>query len=581
VYAGLMMRRMFEVYAASRPGRPVALLVLVSATLAGTLGLAWLQARSKRALGPEQTIPGTPLTVRVPRGWVADRQDPGSFVLPVRRVIRGREVLVADRQIRFEYRRLPGFTPPESLFPPEKLQSPLQLEPARIGRFPAVQVRQSERRQWRRQALMVPVILRVAVLPNGDLISVRYTPMTDLTLADLHLLDSVCDSLRLRDPHLCASAPEAEQRAGVQLEFERSWQVALAEFEEVPGFFIGGLIDRWPGWALGVFRTFLACGRRPADLLLDFATACWRLPESEAIIETSRREDGAELAVLRHPQPGRNRHRVASVRVVSESARSSVMLFVFTDAEHLAAADSVADRVARQIRIEPLDAIPPLEEAELAGRNLAATLTEAGAVPWWGQLPVQLSYRGQSWRGEESVLLVREPTGRNPVRGYRATIRRRFSNGADEHEQWRIDGRGIAYEFATEMYVTDGLRIGVREARAGAEEPVSRLVTFNDVERYVRSFRPGPTFICPPLEGLAEAWVARQNGGFCVNESSTLLGRGTCARLLRNLPADGPYARVLVLEDFCPFGTIVAVDDEWELQYRLEWGGRWERVSKK
>jgi len=549
--------------------------------LAGTLGLAWVQARSKRTLGPEQTIPGTPLAVRVPRGWVADRQDPGSFVLPVRRVIRGREVLVADRRIRFHYRRLPGFVPPEALLAKETRASISQLEPARIGRFPAVQLREIEQRQWRQRPLSIPVILRVAVLPNGDLIGVRYTPMSDLTVADMHLLEAVCNSLRLREPHLCASAQQARQRAGVALEFERDWQIALPEFDEIPGFFVGGLSGRLPGWALGVFRTFLACGRQPADLLLDFATAAWLLAESEAIIETSRRDDGAEVARLRHPQPSRNRHRIASVRVVSESARKTVMLFVFSDAEHLAAADSTADRVARQIRIELLDAIPPVEEAELAGKELAGRLTERGAIPWWGQLPVQLSYRGQSWRGEESVLLVREPTSRNPARGYRATIRRRFSYQPDEYTQWRVDARGIGYDFSTEIYAADGLRIGVREARAGPDEPVARVVTFNDVERYARSFRVGPTFVCPPLEGLAEAWVGRQTAGFCIHENSTLLGRGVHTRLLRHLPADGPYARVLVLEDFWPFGTIVALDDEGELQYELEWGSRLERVSSK
>ena len=279
---------MVEVHSGSKPGRPVALLIVTSIVLIGALGLAWVQVRESRALGPEQSIPGTPLLVRPPLGWLADRKDPRSFVLPVRRAVRGQEQWEVDRRIRFNYDRLGRFQPPVEWLRAAVGSRDFEPEPAKIGPFAAVQIRQVERRRRGRHIFVGESILRVAVLPGGEVIAVTYIPMTELTPADLRLLDTVCNSIRLSEPGLSAAPEEALQHAGVDFAFEDGWQASLPYLREVPGFFVEGLEDGFPAWSLGVFRTWLAAGREPSDLLYDFASSVWLLPEE--------RVEGAQLA---------------------------------------------------------------------------------------------------------------------------------------------------------------------------------------------------------------------------------------------------------------------------------------------
>jgi len=70
------------------------------------------------------------------------------------------------------------------------------------------------------------------------------------------------------------------------------------------------LADRLPRWSLGIFRTWLATGRTPRDLLLDFAATHWLVPETALDVRESRRADGAALAGVRHP--GRNQTAVVA-----------------------------------------------------------------------------------------------------------------------------------------------------------------------------------------------------------------------------------------------------------------------------
>jgi len=119
-----------------------------------------------RALGPRTAIPGTPLSVRPPKRWIPDPRQPGAFVLPVRRLVRGQEQWEADRRIRFTYRRLPAFQPPEMLLTMNQ-PAPLPVEPARIGPYPAAQVRRVMQRRFGQDLLVVESLLRLACLPTA------------------------------------------------------------------------------------------------------------------------------------------------------------------------------------------------------------------------------------------------------------------------------------------------------------------------------------------------------------------------------------------------------------------------------
>lgn len=98
---------MVDVYTGAKPGRPALLLVMSAAILAGTLGLAWWHVSAARALAPDVRVGDTPLLVRPPRGWLHHPKEPGTFILPVRRSIRGREQQLIERRLKVEMRRMP------------------------------------------------------------------------------------------------------------------------------------------------------------------------------------------------------------------------------------------------------------------------------------------------------------------------------------------------------------------------------------------------------------------------------------------------------------------------------------------
>lgn len=562
---------MVDVYVGSKPGRPTVLLGLVGVVLAGTLGLALLQVRGKTALGAEQqAIPGEPLYVRPPRGWVADPNRPGSFVLPVRRAVGGRERWEVDRSLHFGFERAVAFEPPAQLLaavPPGNSQP----EPARIGRFDAVQIRQVERRHLGRRIVSIHSIRRLAILPTGHVITVVYIPMTDLTLADLKLLDKVCATIRIDDAALDAAPEQAWERSGVEFPVEDGWQFGLPALAEAPGFFVGGSEEGFPAWSLGVFRTWLAGDRTPADLLNDFAARAWprwSFVEGALEVQEWKRADGTAVAVLRHPNPERNRCPVASVWVVAQSPSMVVMLFVYTNASYATVADAVAQRVAAQIRINSLATLPEITAAQANGADLAARLTRKGAVPWWGRAPARFVYQGNTPHGQESLVIQRAAVQGDPDRGYQGVAQRIVRNREwEERTHWTLGRQAVSYTFDTELYISDGQRITVSERRPPGADTVQRVVTLNDAEQRTSAFRPGSSFISPPIESIAESQVARETEDAWIVEVSTLLGRGTHTRLLRPLPPENGCARVWLQDDYWLFGVIVAFDEDDELQY--------------
>jgi hypothetical protein len=564
---------MFEVYTGSKPGRRSALLIATALLLVGTIVLAWWQVHVARGLGSPIAIPGTPLRVRLPVQWKQDKRNPNSFVLPTRGDSAGQQNVDYERRISFVYERGAGFKPPVELL--SNLPNITEAQAGRIGPFDAVQVRRQERRRWG----VMQSIVRLAVLPNGDRVSVIYLPMSALTNADLELLDAVCQAVQFDDPKLTVGWAEACRQTGIELKAEPGWRAVLPALSEVPGFFAGGALQRVPAWSLGVFRTWLVAGRAPDDLLSDFAAGYWLLPEAKVTHPDWKRADGAAVALIRHPDASRNRQPIAAAVVVAESPAEAVIAFLYTDERFLKPALEVTEQIARTINILPTESIPQIETAEQAGREFAAKLAAAGAVPWWGELPVHLEYRGSTSRGDESMSIRREPSGRDPVRGYRGSSIVAVGNRYQEALRWEV-GRSGRYDFKTQKYGSDGQAIEVHETRSARDEPVTRVRTLNDSEtRY--SFEPGPAFVSPPLESLAESWAARESHSPVIEERSSLFGAGTHACLLRPLSPNDGYARVLVQEDFWPFGEIVGFDEAGEVQFRRSATGQYRRVSDK
>jgi len=570
---------MAEVYDGVRSGHRTALLIVSAAVLAGALGLAWLQVQGSRVLGPERRIPGTPLYVCPPRGWQPDPQDPSAFVLPVRVTVYGQQYAKIERKIQFTYQRLPSFRPPAEIVASLAAASS-DIEPARIGTYPAVQVRQIERRRWRRQIIVAEMVLRVAVLPGGELIAVRYLPMTDLTPADLKLLDRVCNTVRLVEPRLTVAAEQAQQHAGVAFTPGADWQFALPELPEVPGLYVSGTAGGHPAWTFGLFRTWLAEGRTARELLADLAAWLWLLSGDQAAPAIQQREDGALIAALRHPDPAHNPQPVAAAWVVSQSPSQVVLMLVYTNEQYLQQADAAAEQLARGIRIEPLSAIPDLSAAAKAGAALAELLTRKGPAAWWGRRPTRLRYEATGSTTDERIVVQveREALARDPGRGYQGSevhsyLRQRY----DEPTHWSIDATGQCYTYRSTRYAREGVRISVEERRATATGQVSRVIRFNDLERGRYTFEPGPLFICPPMESLAEGWVASRGQEPHLIAVSTLLGAGTHTRLLRPLAPEEDHPRLLLQLDYWPLGAILAFD-EGELLYQVEPAARYQLI---
>jgi hypothetical protein len=569
---------MLEVHSGTKPGRPSVALLFSAIVLVAALGLAWVQVLQSHSLGPEQAVPHTPLLVRPPLRWVPDPSDSGSFVLPVLREARGQEYWEADRRIRFEFERWPAFQPLAEQLATEA-SGGFKPEPARIGPFAAVQLRQAVRRRWGRQTILRESILRVACLPGGQLVKVVYLPMTDLTLADLRLFDRVCAAIRFSDPTLDVPPAQAKQQAGVEFPLPAGSPVGLPHVADVPGLFVGGSEGGLPAWSLGIFRTWLAEGRTPRDLLNDFAMTGWLLADSADQVRQWQRGDGVTVATLRHPDPERNQHSVAAAWVVDRSPTQVVMLFVYTNEQHLAGAEAAAQRVAEQLDIRPLPAIPDLDSAQAAGVQLAALLTKKGALPWWGQRPTTLTYSGTTPRGEEVLTVQRAPISQDPERGYQGVLEHRLRNHTwVDRSLWTIDGHALGYTFKTTLHVGDGHPLTSTDNRSAASDVIRRTIDINEVRRWDGTFRPGPAFVCPPVESLAEAWVARQSEGVWLVDVATVFGHGSHTRLLRPLPPQSGNTRALVLDDYRPQGVLVAFDGNGESQYEVEPGARYERI---
>lgn len=192
---------MFEVYTATRAGRPRVLLLLAAGALVVVLGLAWIQVRGSRALGDEVRIAGTPLLVHPPKGWVQSPRDPGVFIRPVQREIWGRKVWAAERSIEFYYRRWPARQPLLALLKlsnyRDVVAAAYQPEPAGIGGFEGVQVHRRRYRRIGRRQEPFDSVYRLVCTPRGDQISVEYTPLGELSAGDMELFDAVCQAVTL------------------------------------------------------------------------------------------------------------------------------------------------------------------------------------------------------------------------------------------------------------------------------------------------------------------------------------------------------------------------------------------------
>jgi len=571
---------MYEVYSGTRAGRPAVLILVSAGALAAALGLAWLQVRGSRALGAPVRIEGTPLVVRPPAGWTAGRDRRGVFIKW------NRELEVAERTLRFDYVRWPVFQPLDYLVRVNNYLDQKQAyepEPAAIGGLDGVQLRRRRAFMWRGRQEPGETVYRLVSTARGDEISVEYAPLGELSSGDMELFETVCRAVELDDAAMRADAEAALAHAGLRFPVDRRWRVYGPDIPEVAGLYVEGVTAaRVPVWGLALFRTWLASERRPVDLLRSFVELRWRQTAgSQVHLREEVRPDGALLAIAQPGPLADAGGQVVSARIVASSAAEAVAIFALADAQHAGDADRAAADIAAQVEFLVAYPAAGVEAAEAAGRTLAALLRSQGPGAWWPDEAVTQYYSGQV--GGQSLLVVsqRAPATDALGVGFDGDERYMFAEpGQDEAQRWFVDRQGEAYRVRIETASRRGHRLQTQwqETRRAAEAYIVRSGEAAAAGRALR-LAVGPMFVCPPLESLAEAWVARQDSGQWLLEVSPVRGSTTTTELLTPLAPDpGGRRRLLLVSDYWPRGMVLTFDEDGELITQSGAEARFERI---
>ncbi len=328
---------MFDVYTGSRAGRPLVLLLLAAGALIGALGLAWAQVQARRALGDAVAIEGTPLIVRLPKGWVRDSKNPRLFGKLVRKKVWGREVWAAERTVEFFYNDY--FVQFMHMFQVAATRSP---EAVRIGEWEGVQyVVQRRSRQ-----MVGQTVYRWVSTPEGSQIGLEYTPLVEMSHGDLYLLDEICEAVRLSGDEPDRKPQALLAHAGVGFPIAADWEIIGPEDIGGPGFWVQKVEEHQPIWALGVYRRSLGRRSEPIELLLAEAQqvrSVFRRPKGQF------REDGVYVGVLLNPDVMRSGSVIASLWVVAKSPAEAAVIYVLADPRYAADANEAAAELAEML----------------------------------------------------------------------------------------------------------------------------------------------------------------------------------------------------------------------------------------
>ena len=324
---------MYEVYAITRPGRPTVLLLIVAAVLAIALGLAWLQVRAARALGPQTEVEGTPLVVQPPLGWVQGR-DPGLFAKVIRKQIWGRDILSAERSVEFHYGNYAAQF--DQMF---RIAALFPATTTSIAGFDGVQyVVQRPSSQIEGET-----VYRWATTPSGALLGVEYNPLAEASHGDIYLLDDICGAMHLTDAEPTMTSAQILDRAGISLSSASEWTFLGPDNQQGPGFWILGVNNGQPIWAMGIFRRYLGPQGKPIEILADEALKLWRMFEQP---RARRRSDGTYVGVVLSPGRGSQAGVVSSLWLIAKSSVESAVIYVLTAPQFADQADQSASQVA-------------------------------------------------------------------------------------------------------------------------------------------------------------------------------------------------------------------------------------------
>lgn len=575
---------MAEVLLGTKPGKPVLTLLIAAGALLTALGGAYWQVQHSRALAEPCRIPGTPLEIRPPRGWIADPKVPGLFIQPVKIVSRGREQWVPDRRIRIGYKRWGTFRPLMQLLELNNLIDRArgeQPEPARIGGFRAVQVTRQRvfRTPWGRE--VGQTVYRLTCSPRGDEISVEYLPLREIAPGDLALLDAVCEAIRIKDSAFERSGLDWPRLAGLACATPPGWEMCGPDMPGAPGFYVQGATQGVPDWTLGVFRTWLAPGRAIEALASDYrANPRGDFPEEVALSPWSL--DGLSGVAFVPDRLAPDAWVYHAAWFGQDEQQNAVVLLLFSGPNAIEPAQRAADELLASLAFAEPAPWPDLSDAEQAGRDLVQRIGAAGLKNWWGEQPLRRRYAGAD---------LSQPLRLDVVRQFTESVEGALYSGAErlvwqDDSSWDlcswtadVSGRSYVHSLSRPVGGPSSREVRVFDERRHDAEPF--------IERRGRGGRErvpvGPSFVAPPIEILAEWLVSRDRpgGAAAMIEVSSREYGGTHFRLLLPQAPDAQgHSRVLLLDDFLPSGGIAAFDEGGELVFERNAYGYVERLER-
>jgi hypothetical protein len=575
---------MYEVYAATRPGRPRLLTVACAAALVASLAAAWVQVQRKQRLGDPVRIEGTPLVVQPPRGWIAAPHDRATFVQVLRLEGRRGAVETIERRVQFHYQRWP-FTPPLSdLLKYRNFQDrsvSTEPVPTQVGPLAGVEVRRVRQFQFLGRQERGQTVYRLAISPRGEEVTVEYMPLQELSRGDVELLDEICASLRIDDPAYDLDTPQAVRNVGLEVPLESDWLVCGGDFENWPAMYVQMLREGVPAYSFGIFRTWLA-DRQPEDLLRDLACVSWRLPPDKIGVQTHS-SNGRRIAQVRYPESA---HYLAGALVVAEAPERALMIQVMADPQDAGEACDAAAQLAERVRFTGAAVPGDLAAARSAGLSLAKRVREDGGLSVWGRRDTQATFVGEfilepTYRPTRVILQEeRAFEGPRPGRyeGMKAFLREDAGRATTQHhETWWVEPGGhFGWELENAIHAEDILRI--REQGDPGQNRVLRTVGESRPPQST-TYRVGAAYVCPPLMDAVADWAAAQESGAWLIEGSLVWASGAHTRLVQALgPVEGQH-RVLIVDDYDPRGMLLRFDREGRLIEQIEPSGRLKRVA--
>lgn len=562
---------MHEVDLGSRAGKPALLLSLAAIALIGAVGAAWWQTHDKRRLDTPRMLADSPLRIRPPRGWHEDPKRPGTFMLLDAAALKVQEIAI-ERRVTFRYERRREFVAPDVIIrqrdAADRAESSAS-EPARLAGLPAREVQRVRRFQYRNQMHRQVALLRVACSPWGDVIQVEYWPMTELTPADLRMIDDICNAVELRGARVMGARPsDLAANVGVKLPQKLPGELLPPEDAETRGLYVTlGSSDSIS--CIGLHRTWLAPGREPADLLVDFVDHYWGMPDDRPIVSEWGRPDRCNVACVRMRLPGTPRRSALAAYLLWRNPAHVVLAHLNHDA-------ALRPQSAEEFQsfVNELDLVDPgtsfdVAAARSAGKALIQECTSSAVMQAWAARPRQALYLdvdpgALAARIDQSE--SRNIAGAAGLVGASAVwidAGRRFATSV-----WSADARGDRFEFARRFGVAESVRSAssllITDKRESPGGVVHRRVQRGLTVSHDGSVTVDDSFLAPPLDLAAATVVSRAKKGTWLIERLAPRRAGTAGRMLfAAAPDESGRARVVAIDDFAPWAQVLTFESDF------------------